>query len=98
MKVSHSIRPVFDDPNLVSAAGVVPALGLAASAGLHELLEEHNAASVEIATRLRKPDALTMPRAEVRRLGHPQRVRGRLRLDYREKYRNLRDIAPHVYS
>jgi Transposase DDE domain group 1 len=38
VKASHTIRPVFDDPNLVSAAGLVPALGLAEAAGLHELL------------------------------------------------------------
>ncbi len=41
MKPSHTIRPVFDDPNLVSAAGLVPALRLAESAGLHDLLGEH---------------------------------------------------------
>ena len=35
---SHSIRPVFDDPNLVSAAGLVPLLRLAETAGLHEQL------------------------------------------------------------
>ena len=40
MKASHSIRPVFDDPNLVSAAGLVPALRLAETAGLHDLLEQ----------------------------------------------------------
>ncbi|MDO3398144.1 IS1380 family transposase [Nocardioides sp. SOB44] len=39
MKPSHTVRPVFDDPNLVSAAGLVPALRLAESAGLYELLE-----------------------------------------------------------
>jgi hypothetical protein len=39
VKPSHTIRPVFDDPNLVSAAGLVPALRLAESAGLYELLE-----------------------------------------------------------
>lgn len=39
MNPSHSIRPVFDDPNLVSAAGLVPALRLAESAGLHDLLD-----------------------------------------------------------
>lgn len=39
MKPSHAIRPVFDDPNLVSAAGLVPALRLAESAGLHDLLD-----------------------------------------------------------
>lgn len=41
MKASHTIRPVFDDPNLVSAAGLVPVLRLAESAGLYALLEEH---------------------------------------------------------
>ena len=39
MRASHTIRPVFDDPNLVSAGGLVPALRLAEAAGLHELLE-----------------------------------------------------------
>lgn len=39
MKASHKIRPVFDDPNLVSAAGLLPLLRLAETAGLHELLE-----------------------------------------------------------
>lgn len=40
MKPSHTIRPVFDDPNLVSAAGLVPALRLAESAGLYDLLND----------------------------------------------------------
>jgi hypothetical protein len=40
VKASHKIRPVFDDPNLVSDAGLVPVLRLAESAGLHDLLEE----------------------------------------------------------
>ena len=39
MKASHTIHPVFDDPNLVSAAGLVPALRLAESAGLYGHLE-----------------------------------------------------------
>ena len=34
------IRPVFDDPNLVSDAGLVPVLRLAESAGLHDRLEQ----------------------------------------------------------
>jgi hypothetical protein len=38
VKASHIVRPVFDDPNLVSAAGLVPVLRLAESAGLHGLL------------------------------------------------------------
>lgn len=32
---------VFDDPNLVSAAGLVPVMRLGEAAGLHELLDEH---------------------------------------------------------
>ena len=39
MKPSHTIRPVFDDPNLVSAAGLVPALRLAESSGFYGLLD-----------------------------------------------------------
>lgn len=39
MRPSHTVRPVFDDANLVSSAGLVPALRLAGCAGLHELLE-----------------------------------------------------------
>lgn len=39
MKPSHTIRPVFDDPNVVSTAGLAPALRLAESAGLYDLLE-----------------------------------------------------------
>lgn len=38
MKPSHTVRPVFDDPNLVSVAGLVPALRLAESAGFDDLL------------------------------------------------------------
>jgi hypothetical protein len=40
VKASHTIRPAFDDPNLVSAAGLVPALRLAETAGMHRLLGE----------------------------------------------------------
>jgi len=39
VKASHTVRPVFDDPNLVSAAGLVPVLRLAETAGLHGLLD-----------------------------------------------------------
>ena len=44
MQFCHTPRAtsaVFDDPNLVSAAGLVPVLALARSAGLHELAREH---------------------------------------------------------
>jgi len=40
VKPSHKVRPVFDDPNLVSAAGLVPTLRLAESAGFYDLLEQ----------------------------------------------------------
>jgi hypothetical protein len=44
VKLSHTLRStsaVFDDPNLVSSAGLVPVLALAESAGLRDLAEEH---------------------------------------------------------
>ncbi|MCY7289716.1 MAG: IS1380 family transposase [Cryobacterium sp.] len=41
MQVSHSVSAVFDDPNLVSAAGLAPVLALAERAGLHQLVGEH---------------------------------------------------------
>jgi hypoxanthine phosphoribosyltransferase len=59
-------------------------------------------ASVEICTLLRKPDALQMP-VDVRYVGWdiPNEFVVGYGLDYRERYRNLRDIgtlAPHIYS
>lgn len=51
MKPSHTIRPVFDDPNLVSAAGLVPALRLAEAAGLHDLLEGLSVPSPNVAVK-----------------------------------------------
>ena len=44
MKLSHTLArtsAVFDDPNLVSAAGLVPVLALADRAGLRQLADEH---------------------------------------------------------
>ena len=44
MKLSHTLTStsaVFDDPNLVSAGGLVPVLALAESGGLRDLAEEH---------------------------------------------------------
>jgi len=41
MRVLHKISAVFDDPNLVSCAGLVPVLRLAERAGLHRLIDEH---------------------------------------------------------
>lgn len=44
MKLSHTLRATsaaFDDPNLVSAGGLVPVLALAESAGLRDLADEH---------------------------------------------------------
>ena len=41
MRVCHGVTAVFDDPNLVSCAGLAPVLELAERAGLHELIAEH---------------------------------------------------------
>ncbi|MCZ3386155.1 MAG: IS1380 family transposase [Actinomycetia bacterium] len=44
MQLSHTLAAtsaVFDDPNLVSCAGLVPVLALAESAGLRDLADEH---------------------------------------------------------
>ncbi len=41
MRVCHGVTAVFDDPNLVSCAGLVPVLDLAERAGLHRLVGEH---------------------------------------------------------
>ncbi len=40
-RASHKIKTVFDDPNLVSAGGLVPVMRLAESAGLYDLLGQH---------------------------------------------------------
>ncbi len=65
-------------------------------------LASRSAASVEICTLLRKPEALQM-QVEVKYVGWdiPNEFVVGYGLDYNEKYRNLRDIgtlAPHVYS
>ena len=65
-------------------------------------LASRNPASVEICTLLRKPEALQMP-VDVKYVGWdiPNEFVVGYGLDYRERYRNLRDIAtlaPHVYS
>ena len=41
MRVSHSSAAEFDDPNLMSCAGLAPVLELAQRAGLHDLVAEH---------------------------------------------------------
>jgi hypothetical protein len=41
VRVCHGFNAVFDDPNLVSCAGLGPVLQLAERAGLHELLDRH---------------------------------------------------------
>ena len=40
MRASHVATATFDDPNLVSCAGLLPVLALAERAGLHELVEQ----------------------------------------------------------
>jgi len=41
MRVSHDVTAVFDDPNLVSCAGLAPVLELAERAGLQDLVGQH---------------------------------------------------------
>ena len=41
MRGCHEVTAVFDDPNLVSCAGLVPVLGLAERAGLSSLVAAH---------------------------------------------------------
>jgi hypoxanthine phosphoribosyltransferase len=65
-------------------------------------LSSRSPASVEIATLLRKPDAMAMP-VPVKYVGWdiPNEFVVGYGLDYQERYRNLRSIgtlAPHVYS
>ena len=65
-------------------------------------LTSRNPASVAICTLLRKPEAQRMP-VDVKYVGWeiPNEFVVGYGLDYRERYRNLRDIgtlAPHVYS
>ena len=65
-------------------------------------LASRKPASVEICTLLRKPEAQRMP-VDVKYVGWeiPNEFVVGYGLDYRERYRNLRDIgtlAPHVYS
>ncbi len=65
-------------------------------------LSSRDPASVEIATLLRKPEALSMP-VEPKYVGWdiPNEFVVGYGLDFKERYRNLRDIgtlAPHVYS
>ena len=40
MRVCHGVGAVFDDPNLVSCAGLAPVLNLAERAGLHDLVAD----------------------------------------------------------
>src|SRR4051794_11861884 len=41
VQASHKVSAVFDDPNLLGSAGLVPVMRLAERAGLHVLLEQH---------------------------------------------------------
>jgi len=65
-------------------------------------LESRSAATVEIVTLLRKPEAAKV-RVDVKYVGFdiPNEFVVGYGLDYAEKYRNLRDVgtlAPHVYT
>jgi hypothetical protein len=39
VQASHKVSAVFDDPNLVGSAGLLPVLRLAEQAGLRDLLD-----------------------------------------------------------
>src|SRR5674476_68288 len=41
MRSCHSLSAGFDDPNLVSCAGLIPVMTLAERAGLHDLARAH---------------------------------------------------------
>jgi hypothetical protein len=41
MRVCHTVSAGFDDPNLVSCAGLIPVMALAERAGLHDLTAAH---------------------------------------------------------
>ena len=41
MLVSHSLEPVFDDPNLIAYGGLPAVMKLAEQAGLHDLVDAH---------------------------------------------------------
>ena len=41
VQASHKVSAVFDDPNLIGSAGLVPVMRLARKAGLQDLLKEH---------------------------------------------------------
>jgi len=41
VQASHGVSTVFDDPNLIGSAGLVPVMRLAERAGLHDLLHGH---------------------------------------------------------
>src|SRR5665648_402549 len=41
MRVCHNLSASFDDPNLVSCAGLIPVMALAGRAGLHDLAAAH---------------------------------------------------------
>jgi hypothetical protein len=51
MRLLHTVaktRARFDDPNLVSHAGLVPAVRLASNVGLEELVAEHVQVSAKV--------------------------------------------------
>jgi hypothetical protein len=41
VQASHRVSPVFDDPNLIGSAGLLPLLRRAERAGLDDLLGKH---------------------------------------------------------
>jgi hypothetical protein len=66
MRVQHEFTPVFDDPNLVSCAGLAPVLTLADRAGLMELVGRHLTLQGEGAARDHRPTGQLPPRLSAR--------------------------------
>ena len=62
MQVSHMVSAVFDDPNLIGHAGLVPVLQLAQRAGLHDLVGAHlSVPSPNLQTAVRRKPGFPCP-------------------------------------
>lgn len=82
MRVCHNISAVFDDPNLIGTAGLVPVMGLAEEAGLADLVAGHVSVPGSATGRGRSPPsrpgpATPRPRPRRTRRRGPGRARGR---------------------
>ena len=100
VRILKDLDTAIEDRHVLIVEDIVDS-GLTLS-WLRENLESRGAASVEICALLRKPDAAKV-QVDVKWVGFdiPNEFVVGYGLDYRERYRNLRDIgtlAPHVYG